>query len=123
MEVHMAKRFSRLLPAVLALMACGCNTGRHSAAGFRLPEGNIERGKAAFVAFGCNDCHEVTDQGVPRPRVKPPVPVVLGGPVEQELTDGYLATSIIQPSYKIGHYPAEASLRAEYRGCRFTRTA
>lgn len=86
---------------------CGCDSGPHSSAGFRLPDGNVERGKTAFVAYGCHTCHEVAGSDLPRPAVQAPVPVVLGGVVERPMTDGYLTTSIINPSYRIAGYPKE----------------
>jgi L-cysteine S-thiosulfotransferase len=100
-------RFSRVLPIALLLAgAVACDSGRHSSAGFRLPaDGNIERGKAAFVALGCASCHQVPGTDLPRPTIQPPVPVALGGERSNELTDGYLVTSIICPSYRLAHYP------------------
>ncbi|HZT32608.1 MAG TPA: c-type cytochrome [Bryobacteraceae bacterium] len=102
-------RVARLLPvAALLLAAAACDSGRHSSAGFRLPEsGDVERGKAVFVAFGCYHCHEVHGADLPRPDVQPPVPVVLGGEVTKELTDGYLVTSVINPSHRLAPYPKE----------------
>lgn len=44
---------------------------------------------------------------LPKPTVEPPVPVVLGGVVSVEVTDGYLVTSIINPSYVLAPYPKE----------------
>jgi hypothetical protein len=41
---------------------------------------------------------------LPKPTVQPPVPVVLGGVVPVEVTDGYLVTSIINPSYALARY-------------------
>jgi mono/diheme cytochrome c family protein len=93
--------------AVLALAICGCEPGPHSASGFRLPDGNAQRGKAAFVAYGCHTCHEVAGSDLAKPTVQPPVPVILGGVVERPMTDGYLTTSIVNPSYKIAGYPRE----------------
>jgi mono/diheme cytochrome c family protein len=99
-------RMSRLLPTVLLFgIATACNTGRHSSAGFRLPaDGNVERGKAVFLELECHCCHEVSGKDLPRPTMQPPVPVRLGGEVTKELTDGYLVTSIIYPSYALAHY-------------------
>lgn len=92
------------IPALLVL-TIACNSGRRSPSGFRLPaDGDIERGKAAFLALGCYSCHEVSGADLPRPAVKPPVPVVLGGEVTRELTDGYLVTSLINPSHKLAPY-------------------
>jgi L-cysteine S-thiosulfotransferase len=96
--------------AVLAMAFCGCESGPHSSSGFRLPEGNVQRGKAAFVAYGCHTCHEVAGSDLPKPTVQPPVPVVLGGVVERPMTDGYLTTSIINPSYQIAGYPKDKVL-------------
>jgi len=102
-------RLSTFLPlAMLLALSTACTSGRHSSAGFRLPDGgDIERGKAAFVALQCNTCHEVEGVDLPRPTVQPPVPVALGGPVTQVITDGYLVTSIINPSYDLAFYPRD----------------
>ena len=101
-------RLAILLPLALLALATGCSTGRHSAAGFRLPDGgDVEKGKAAFVALQCHTCHKVEGVDLPGPTVQPPVPVTLGGPVTQVITDGYLVTSIINPSYELAPYPKE----------------
>ncbi|HTT62996.1 MAG TPA: c-type cytochrome [Bryobacteraceae bacterium] len=97
-----------LLPITVLLGAVACESGRHSPAGFRLPaDGNVERGKTAFVALECNRCHAVSGVELPPPTAQPPVPVVLGGLVAGEMTDGYLAASIINPSYRLAPYPKE----------------
>jgi len=102
----MAKRVSVSLVAALALLASSCDSGPHSSSGFRLPPGgDPQRGKAAFVAFGCHTCHQVAGTHLPQPTVQPPVPVVLGGEVQRQMTDGYLVTSIIYPSYQLASYP------------------
>ncbi len=96
-----------LLIATLAMSGIGCSTGPHSAAGFRLAgDGNADRGKAAFVELKCNSCHEVSGADLPAPTVQPPVPVILGGPVSAPKTDGYLVTSIINPSFELAPRPA-----------------
>jgi hypothetical protein len=97
----------KFLPIIVLLGgAIACDTGRHSAAGFRLPmDGDVENGKATFVALGCHQCHEVSGTELPKPSVQPPVMVALGGTVAQEVTDGYLVTSIINPSYALAPYP------------------
>ena len=112
------------LVAFLALGLTSCGAGRYSSSGFRLPaDGNVERGKAAFVAFGCHTCHVVPGSDLPRPTVQPPVPVVLGGVVSQPIADGYLVTSIINPSYRLAHYPAAEVTPAVNPACRIMRTA
>jgi hypothetical protein len=85
-------------------MLAGCG-GRHSAAGFRLPDnGSVERGKAAFVELQCTRCHTVAGVDLPSPTMAG-LEVPLGGEVYQARTDGYLVTSIIHPSYRLarGH--------------------
>lgn len=102
------QRYSVLLPIAVLLGAVACESGRHSPAGFRLPaDGNVERGKAAFVALECHGCHEVSGVELPPPTVDPPVPVVLGGMALNEISDGYLAASIINPSYRLAPYLKE----------------
>ncbi len=77
----MRSRFMLLAIAVLAAAGAACTSGRHSAAAFRLPpDGGAVKGQAAFVALGCNTCHEVTGADLPRPTVQPAVPVVLTNP-------------------------------------------
>ncbi len=98
------------LPAIAMLLAANvaCSSGRYSASAFRLPpDGDAERGKADFVALGCHSCHEVSGMDLPRPTVQPPVPVVLGGVVDAKLSDAYLVTSIIYPSYQLAPYPKD----------------
>jgi mono/diheme cytochrome c family protein len=100
----------RQVPAFLVALAAfglaSCGSGRYSSSGFRLPaDGDAARGKIAFQAFGCHTCHLVPGSDLPRPTVEPPVPVALGGMVSQPIADGYLVTSIINPSYQLAHYP------------------
>lgn len=96
--------------ALAALLSAGaaCNSGRYSAAGFHLPaDGDVARGKAAFVELGCATCHEVSGGGLPQPTIQPPVPVILGGEVNRRLSDGYLVTSMMDPSYRLAPYPKD----------------
>jgi L-cysteine S-thiosulfotransferase len=85
----------------VAVLASGCETGRHSASGFRLPDnGDAARGKALFAELKCTGCHRVSgaaDLPVPAMTV---AAVVLGGEKTFDTTDGYLVTSIINPRYK-----------------------
>ena len=98
----------RSIYIVILLLACSsCNSGRHSPAGFRLPGGDLEKGKAAFVAHRCHTCHEVEGSGLPGPTVQPPVPVVLGGLTYRPVPDGLLVTSIIYPSHRVTGYPKD----------------
>ncbi len=102
----MGSRSGFLVVAALALASAACSSGRHSASAFHLPpDGDVERGKTAFVALGCNECHEVSGADLPRPTVQPPVPVTLGGVLDTRLSDAYLVTSIVYPSYDLAPHP------------------
>jgi mono/diheme cytochrome c family protein len=104
----MQNRLSLPFLVALVLLLASCDSGRHSSSGFRLPpSGNAERGKAVFVAFGCHECHQVHGTDLPQPSVHPAVPVTLGGLVDREVTDGFLVTSIVYPSYKIASGPKD----------------
>jgi mono/diheme cytochrome c family protein len=87
----------------LACLALGCTTGPRSAAGFRLPAGDVDRGRATFVEMRCHACHRVAGQEMPSPVADPPVPVELGGLIYQARTDGELVSAIINPSYRLPH--------------------
>ena len=91
-----------VVSAVLVLTGlAGCTPGRHSPAGFRLPEhGDVGKGRVAFVELKCHLCHKVAGEDQFPATVELPSPVVLGGKVYEVRTDGYLVTSIIHPSHK-----------------------
>jgi hypothetical protein len=102
--------------AVLAASFLACNNPR-SGAGFRLPAGDADRGKAALVDLKCHECHSVAGVDLPAPTAEPPVRVVLGGEISHVKTDGDLLTSIINPSHRIAvGYPRESVASA--RGSR-----
>ncbi|MBL0160513.1 MAG: c-type cytochrome [Bryobacterales bacterium] len=103
----MPSRSLRFALAAILLLAAGCANGRRSPSGFRLPSGDTERGKLAFVKNDCQTCHEVSGTDLPKPTAKPPVPVLLGGDIDIYKTDGYLVTSIINPSHQIVRGPKE----------------
>ena len=84
---------------VLTLVVAGCNSGPKSGKGLYLPEGNVEKGQAAFVALGCNQCHRVKGVELPAPVSMVASNVVLGGEVERIQTHGELVTAIINPSH------------------------
>jgi hypothetical protein len=86
----------------------GCQTGRHSTAGFHLPpDGQAERGRLAFVANKCHDCHTVSGVELPDPPPGSPKPIPLGGVVRAAIPDSHLFTSVVHPSYKLANYPIE----------------
>lgn len=83
-----------------------CQTGRHATSGFRLPPGgDAEKGKLAFVAHKCHDCHTVSGVDLPKSAAEGTIPIPLGGPVMTAVTDAHLLTSIAYPSYKLANYP------------------
>ncbi len=99
----MSYRARVLLIAALLSAGTACRSARYTNAGFRLPDdGNVERGKQAFLDLGCNSCHGVYDLKLPPPTVQPPVPVTLGGAVNKRLSDAYLVTTIIHPKITRG---------------------
>lgn len=57
--------------------------------------------------LGCHSCHAVAGVDLPKPTVQPPVPVALGGEVDAKLSDAYLVTSMIYPSYELAPYPKD----------------
>lgn len=79
--------------ALLALSAC---KNPKSARGFRLPDGNIEKGRQAFLALKCNACHRVDGVEMPPPTQ---FNITLGGEVPTVATYGQLVTAIINPSH------------------------
>jgi hypothetical protein len=88
--------------AVLLLAGTACDTGRHSAAGFRLPpDGNVERGKATFVELGCPQCHDVAGVKLPNVADRLRRPVILGGEVSREPSDGRLVRAVVWPSSQL----------------------
>lgn len=91
--------------ALLPWLVAGCT--RDSDSSFRLPEGDAQRGREAFVALRCHDCHDV--EGIDAPFVeRAPARVALGGEITRVRTYGDLVTSIINPSHRITRrYPAE----------------
>jgi sulfur-oxidizing protein SoxX len=103
----MTNRSKLLLVTAIGAVTAACSHGRYSSAAFHLPpDGDAARGKQAFMSLGCNSCHAVAGVDMPAPTVQPPVPVVLGGEVVHRLSDGYLATSMIHPSYELAPFPA-----------------
>ncbi len=72
------KYYVPLVTLILVSALAACDSGPRSPAGFRLPEGDVEQGKAVFLEMECYSCHRVDGvEGLPSPTVDPPVPVVL----------------------------------------------
>ena len=80
----------------LTLVSCG---GAKSGRGFHLPDGDVEKGRTAFIQLGCNQCHTVSGVDLPVPTVPGAVQVKLGGEFVRVKTYGQLVTSIIDPAH------------------------
>jgi mono/diheme cytochrome c family protein len=100
--------------SIFVLGACiggltACDTGPKSARGFRLPDGNADKGQEIFVELECNSCHQISGMELPAPPERGPVTVILGGEVQSIKTYGELVSSVINPSHKlIRGYPEDA---------------
>jgi sulfur-oxidizing protein SoxX len=98
---------------VVGLLLAGCDFNLKSASRFRLPQGNAEKGKAAFIALNCIECHTVQGVALPSPAQKGKVMVALGGDVARLRTVGDLLTAIVHPNLAISDkVPREAGVVA-----------
>ncbi len=88
-----------LLVSLVALSACD-QDAKMSTKGFRLPDGDAQAGREAFLYMQCQQCHSIKGEQLPGiPGQEPPY-VELGGEVTQVKTYGTLITAIINPSHK-----------------------
>ena len=102
------KRVFAIAVCLLLAGLQGCDMGPKSAKGFRLPDGDAERGGEIFARLHCTACHTVAGADLGEPPAKGPVSVELGGKVTRVQTYGELVTSIINPSHKLADgYPLE----------------
>ena len=91
--------------ATLALGACDTEKVM-SERGFRLPDGDAQAGRQAFLYMQCNQCHTVKNEELPIiPGTEPYVE--LGGVVTHIKTYGELVTAIVNPSHKLADGYAE----------------
>jgi mono/diheme cytochrome c family protein len=94
----------------LALLP-GCVQGPGSSRGFRLPEGDAEKGRETFTALQCHSCHQVDGvEGLPAPSS---FNLTLGGETHRVKTYGELVTSVINPSHVVSHEYHAALVDAE----------
>lgn len=92
--------YTLLLGSLIALSGCD-QEAYMSEQGFRLPEGNPEAGREAFLYMQCHQCHTIDGEALPEiPGLDPPY-VQLGGKVARVKTYGDLVTAIINPSHKL----------------------
>jgi mono/diheme cytochrome c family protein len=89
-----------IVVSLVALSACD-RDAMMSSKGFRLPDGDAQAGREAFLYMQCHQCHTIKGEQLPGiPGQEPPY-VELGGPVSKVKTYGELITSIINPSHKL----------------------
>ena len=93
--------------AALALLVAACNSGLKSSRGFRLPDGDADKGRTAFVDLKCFACHQVEGVELPAAIASQDRVIKLGGPVSRVRTYGDLTASIIHPSYSLSEAFAE----------------
>lgn len=101
-----------VIVGIILVFWLGYTTSRNvlnmdEAAGFRLPPGDEEAGKVAFVELGCINCHSVAgSEQFPETDEPGKLHIVLGGEVRLPKTYGELVTAVIHP---------EESIRPELR--------
>lgn len=94
---------------IALLLLFGCLTGltgcdqeaRMSEQGFRLPDGDADAGREAFLYMQCHQCHTIAGEELPEISDQPPPYIELGGTVSRVKTYGELVTAIINPSHRL----------------------
>ncbi len=95
-----------LVGCLIALTACD-REAYMSQQGFRLPDGDAEAGRKAFLYLQCHECHTIVGEELPELPGAPQPYVELGGKVASVKTYGDLVTSIINPSHRLATRYAE----------------
>ncbi|WP_375201240.1 c-type cytochrome [Hyphococcus sp.] len=85
----------------LAVALAGCDLRPTSSYGFRLPDGDAEKGKQVFAEKMCSSCHVIEGMEDLREGMDPEMTVTIGGMTTQIDTYGQLVTSVINPSHRI----------------------
>jgi hypothetical protein len=87
---------------MMALSFYSCSdSAERMGRGFRLPEGDEGRGKAAFVELKCHQCHTVAGMDLSKPEEPVSISCELGGEVRIVKSYGELVTAIIQPQHVV----------------------
>lgn len=96
-----------LMASMIALVGCD-RDAMMSSQGFRLPDGDAQAGREAFLYMQCNQCHTIKGMELPLIPGEDPPYVELGGKVTKIKTYGELLTAIIYPSHDLADdYAAE----------------
>ena len=101
-----------LVGSLVALGGCDPDA-RMSEHGFRLPDGDAQAGRDAFVYMQCTQCHSVEGEEFEEiPGMDPPY-VELGGTTTQVKTYGQIVTAIINPSHQLARGYADEVVSEE----------
>ncbi len=104
----MKARFVLMIVLASVLMLGGCDReARMASQGFRLPDGDPQAGREAFIYMQCHQCHTIEGMELPMIPGQDPPYVELGGKVTAVKTYGQLITAIIYPSHKLANGYAE----------------
>jgi len=107
----MKMRFLLTLLLGSSVALSGCDPDAHmSEQGFRLPDGDAQAGREAFVYMHCHQCHTVAGEELPEIPGQSPPYVELGGKVSKVKTYGQLVTAIINPSHRLTPRYAEETV-------------
>jgi L-cysteine S-thiosulfotransferase len=98
-KVFMWKCLKVMGMGMVVIALAGCYPDPKSGKRLVLPEGDIEKGKAAFLALNCHECHRVDGVDFPAPVSTVATNIVLGGKVSRIQSYGELVTSVINPSH------------------------
>lgn len=99
-HIHFAIILSYILSVIFILGACQPKSD--SPKGFSLPEGDIAKGKEAYLKLECHRCHRISGlNDLPSPAEGANINVTLGGEVYRVKTYGDLVTSIINPTHVV----------------------
>ncbi|TWT79601.1 hypothetical protein CA13_10050 [Planctomycetes bacterium CA13] len=98
--------------SVVCLACMGCTADPKSAAGFTLPDGDVQRGQDTFAQLQCYACHSVTDIEFDAVETSEEI-VKLGGKTTRVRTYGDLVTSIINPSHRFAVGYADEAIKVD----------
>jgi len=95
-------RVLSIMTSIAAASILGaCDLTPDSSYGFRLPDGDPERGRQVFNDKQCASCHAIAGLESLRDGVEPEMTVEIGGMSTRVSTYGELVTSVINPSHRI----------------------
>lgn len=96
----MKLQFAAAMAAPLFFLAA-CDQGPKSGQGFRLPDGDADRGRLVYIDKKCSSCHVIEGMEDLREELDLELEVPIGGMKTKIDTYGQLVTSVINPSHRI----------------------